>query len=120
MITLDRPREAELTAEPVALDSDLDLPDMVEVTVTEDDIALGIPGNSRLCPVASALKRQFSLNRFADVGVGLGLCSFVCETSTGFLAQKTYVLSESAQIFISDFDRRRPVQPITFMMWSAV
>lgn len=75
-----------------------------KISVTEADIAIGQRRNTRCCPIALAVRRQFDVN-FSAVCVG---CDKV------HVGRRNFRMSGSARQFIMDFDRAKPVAPAMF------
>jgi hypothetical protein len=70
------------------------------IYVNTQDIALGIPKDTDLCPIAHAMKRKFS---FHNIVVG---------TLTIEMGNRLYKLGRKGRQFILDFDyQQRPVKP---------
>jgi hypothetical protein len=82
---------------------------MPTITVTQEDISLGKPGDTRTCPVARAAAR--ALNAAPDdTSVGGFQIIHWRDADTALI----YNLSGRAQAWIAAFDRGETVQPITF------
>lgn len=74
----------------------------VEISVTAEDIANGIPGDCRFCPVAQAIRRQVP---------GGFVHAF---TDTLWTSDVTATTPQEVADFIRAFDRDEPVAPFTF------
>jgi hypothetical protein len=73
------------------------------IKITQNDIDLGIPGNSCKCPIALSMRRIFPGE---DIEVSR---SFI------YLGKSTaYYIPEAARNFIKAFDKRLPVAPCEF------
>jgi hypothetical protein len=80
----------------------------VKISVTEDDISKGKPGQPRSCPIARAAARSFGCSSKC-VSVG-PLDMSVAGDELDFYA----VLPACAQTFIGRFDSNDPVKPFSF------
>lgn len=98
-ITLDRPVESESIPEQLIRE----YPAALEVILTDDDISLGRRGSTVSCPIALALRRQYT---FVSVGAFTARMRFTTDIQDRF-----YLLCESARAFVSDFDYGKQVQP---------
>lgn len=76
---------------------------VVQVTVTADDIARGIAGTARCCPVAYAAQRAFG---DSELSVG-AMCLY---------AEKRYYMPGPVQSWIIDFDAGGQVAPFSFWL----
>ncbi len=85
--------------------------DLLEIEVTEEDIDLGEPGDSRQCAVARAACRAYKLP-LGQVGVGWSTLNF---DSGVFLVMPTNLAQK-----INDLDDRKPVAPFKFTPTSAL
>jgi len=86
------------------------LPEILDVTVDEEDMRKGLRGYPTSCPIARAVKRQVP---GVYVSVGRSHIQFFNqETEGGFLGQ--YELPDQARDFIRDFDAGMNVEPISF------
>ncbi len=92
------------------------LPDRIEVEVTEADIQNGMRGDCACCPIARALKRLYPEYH---VWVRLQV-AYLDQNLTDWcysnLTNWCYSLPREAQIFINNFDLSVPTKPFTFHM----
>jgi hypothetical protein len=81
----------------------------VRLSVTDDDIADGLPGQPQSCPVHLALRRRLN----DGWAVTVGRCGLVLENRD---ARRSFTidLPQSATRFITAFDRDLPVKPSRF------
>ena len=85
---------------------------MPTITITDDDIALGKPGDTKTCPVARAAARALNATLPSEISVG----GFqIIHWSLADTAE-IYNLPGRAQAWIAAFDRGETAQPITFNM----
>lgn len=81
---------------------------MTTITVTRQDIDLGIRGGCTQCPIALALRRKFQLPETIDVQVYGGHCK---------IDEQLYQLPPTARVFVKNFDRSRlSVRPFEFLL----
>ena len=80
----------------------------MDIDITQADIDLGIPSESKWCPVALATIRHLGINSWVAVGGDVMRTS-----STGELGIRTYDLPEDAIEFILRFDEGEDVKPFT-------
>jgi hypothetical protein len=77
----------------------------VNVTVTAADIEHALRNDPTACPIALAMRRVFR----RPVSVGITLASVIYPNR-----EDVYRLPPTAQQFVTNFDAKRPVKPITF------
>lgn len=85
-------------------------PSAITVQVTQDDILNGKRSRCDQCPIARALTRA----GFTEVSVGATI-AVVARPGIG-TSESVYDLPEFANLFITNFDNGRPVEPFTFTM----
>ena len=85
----------------------------VKISVTAEDIKLGVRCSILSCPIARAVKRKhpgFKTNK--DLFVCVGKFEFTCYKEA---KQKCFKLSKTAQTFINRFDSNQNVKPFSFI-----
>lgn len=87
---------------------------MITINVTANDIKKGIRRNSRLCPIALAVKRAMG----REVGVGTDLYYFSAKNLYEHDVYHRWSDTERARVepFVSAFDAGQPVEPFRFTM----
>ena len=86
------------------------------ITVTQDDIDMGVMGDSCQCPIALATQRLLLDADVVTVGhVTVGATAIYDGLSDDGEYSDVYMLPYGAQIFIQDFDRGNMVEPFTFV-----
>ena len=80
------------------------------IKITKKHIKQGRPGEPSKCPIALSLSDKFPYS----------ICSVYTETARIFPTQGTelnkYLLSSTAQKFVTDFDTHKKVSPATFYL----
>lgn len=85
---------------------------IVEVTVTEKDIAMGTQRNCADCPGARAIRRALQWTTRVLVTDKVSLLKF--ESNGNGVLRHTVALPTKLAAFIAGFDRGLLVKPITF------
>ena len=91
-------------------------PAELEIEVTKEDIAEGVPKESSFCPIAIALTRLISPHdKIVCITVGTIWIEIKIIKKTGF---KTigYNHSSASKTFTRDFDNKIKVKPATFRL----
>jgi hypothetical protein len=83
---------------------------MLKITITDEDIALGKPGDTKTCPAARAAARVLNATSAGDISVGGFQIIHWPDPDTATI----YNLPGRAQAWIAAFDRGETVHPITF------
>lgn len=81
------------------------------IQVTEEDIQLGKPGNSTLCPIARAIKRTTHCST-ASWGYITGTARFPNDEFRIYQAKEYLEVSR----FVIDFDSHEPVEPFSLTL----
>lgn len=87
--------------------SAMEVPAVLTIRVTQEDIDQGCRGHAGSCPVARAVLRH------ADI-TGVVVSAYEMKAYFASLVRAFYALSRAATQFIKDFDAERPVAPATF------
>lgn len=80
----------------------------MKIEVTQKDIDYGIQGESELCPIARAVKRE---TKRKNVHVDRSTVEIYRNKSNG---SNFYTLPPKAQTFVRRFDRQESVKPFSF------
>jgi hypothetical protein len=83
---------------------------MPTITVTEDDITIGKPGDTKICPVARAAARALNAGAVGAISVGGFQIIYWPDPDTAMI----YNLPGRAQAWIAAFDRGESIRPISF------
>lgn len=86
----------------IEIDKELGMTSL-RVTVTQEDITSGVPGDNKLCPVARAI------NRLLPNALVYTLAMFTHGDST-------YRIPAAAMKFVNSFDRGELVEPFSFVL----
>ena len=78
----------------------------MKVSVTKEDIEQGLPSNPNACPIGRAVQRA-GLSDYCVTGSAIVVADQRQRTAA-------LLLPESVQNWIADFDKRKPVGPISF------
>jgi hypothetical protein len=81
-------------------------PTAMKISVTKDDIEKGQPRNPNACPIGRAIERA-GLQDYCVTGTAIVVADTRQQTSA-------LLLPEAVQQWISDFDKAKPVGPISF------
>jgi hypothetical protein len=89
---------------------------MTTITVTQEDIDNGTPGNSCACPVALAVLRAFNVSEgYVDVGQ-----LYITFRPVYLSHHEYYATSSAVANFITMFDTGAPVEPFEFELGEPV
>lgn len=75
----------------------------IKISVSQEDIDNGTPGDETCCPIALAVKRQYP--EYNEVSV---------EIDVLFLDDINYLMPIEASNFVDDFDEGKSVAPLEF------
>lgn len=82
----------------------------IKVEVTAEDIANGVRGSCRNCPVALAIDRALKLDEYESANVGKR--DWIIDN--GERGQRDRILPRAARYFIREFDSGGWAKPFTF------